>query len=198
MTVNERPVPYPVDEVGGDEREGDRADALDSLKVPAEGSVEEQRQSAPVEHAQVLRGLRADRGIRAEVWKDQRRGPEKDHEKGREDKREVDALREPAMALVEVAASIGLRDERVETEEDAYAEERGRVIDGVAHADGADGFGAETAHHDGVHDRHGHPSKLRENDWDGEREQRTQFALPLYLFSVDGHPASVANAGVDR
>ena len=79
------------------------------------------------------------------------------------------------MAVVEAAGAPGLRDEGVKAEEKADAEEGGRVVDGVAEADGADGVGSETADHDEVDDGHGHPAELGEDDGNGEGEESAEF-----------------------
>src|SRR5271154_6323528 len=67
MAVNEGPIPCPVNEVCGDEREGDGTDTLHSLQVAAERCVQQQRERAPVEHAQVVRCLLADCRVYAEI-----------------------------------------------------------------------------------------------------------------------------------
>src|SRR5580698_1507885 len=69
MPINQRPVPRPVNKVRGDERESDWADALHSLQIAAKCGVEKQRKSAPVEGAQVVRRLLADRWILSQVRK---------------------------------------------------------------------------------------------------------------------------------
>ena len=117
---------------------------------------------------------------------------------------QIDALGEPAMAIVVVATAEGLGNERIESQQKAYAEERGRVEDGVAKSDGADRDGTELADHDGVDDALGHPAEFAEDDGDSEASERGQFPLPLILRA---HPAILmasvsihdeADAGADR
>jgi hypothetical protein len=64
------------------------------------------------------------------------------------------------MTFLVIAATVGLRDQRVKPEHQADAEERRSVINSVAQGDSADGGGAEFAHHDGVHHALGHPPQL--------------------------------------
>ena len=103
------------------------------------------------------------------------READQQHGDGRIADRQVDRLGQGAMAIVIVTAAEGLGDERVEAEQEANAEEGGGIENGVADADGADGGRAETAHHDGVHDRHGDPAEFREHD--GDRQQQERFRV---------------------
>src|SRR5580698_9715119 len=79
------------------------------------------------------------------------------------------------MAVVKAARAPGLRDEGVEAEQEADAEEGRRIVDSVAEADGADGVGPEAADHYEVDDGHGHPAQFGEDDGDGESQQSSEF-----------------------
>jgi hypothetical protein len=104
---------------------------------------------------------------------------DENHEDGRDGAGQIDALREPAMAVVVVLAAVGLGDQGIEAEQQADAEERWRVEDGVADGDGSDGRWTEAADHDGVDDALGHPAEFAEHDGDGQLRQGGQFPLPL-------------------
>jgi hypothetical protein len=160
MAVDERPVPSPVDEVGRDECEGDGTHAADTLQIAAESGIDEQRQRAQVEDVQIDRGLAGDCGVDADAGEEQRYRGDAEHGEGRVRDDEIDALREPLMTDMEIAPSPGLRDDRVQPEQDADAEERRSVVRGAGYADRADSFRAETADHDGVDDAHGDPADL--------------------------------------
>ena len=175
MAVDERPVPSPVDEIGGDECEGDGAHAANALQITAEGGVDEQRQRAEIENVQVHGGLAGDCGIDAEAGEEQRHRSDAEHGEWRICDDQVDALREPLMTDLEVAASPGLRDDRVQTEQDADAEERRSIVRGAGDADCADSLWTEPADHDGVDDAHGDPAELRQDDRNGQRKQRAQL-----------------------
>ena len=142
VAVDEDPVEGEVDEVGGDEGEGDGADLAYSLKIAAESAIDQQGEGAPVEDADIGAGEGGDGGVDAAAGEDQLRGEHGEHQQRREGERDVDGLGEGAVAVVEAASAPGLRDEGVETEEQADAEEGRRVVDGVAEADGADGVRA--------------------------------------------------------
>ena len=58
---------------------------------------------------------------------------------------QVHALGQRPMAIVEIAAAEGLRDQGIEPQQQAYAEERGSIEDGAADAHGADGRRAQAA-----------------------------------------------------
>ena len=44
-------------------------------------------------------------------------------------------------------------------------------------ADGTDGLRTKPADHDGVYDAHGDPAQLRQDDRNGQRQQRAQLIL---------------------
>src|SRR5579883_3341861 len=193
MAVDERPLPCPVDEIGRDEREGDGLDPLDSLKVTAKAGIQQQRQRAPVEDAKVVGAWPGNSGIDAKVWEGKGRGPDEQHEDGGESNGKIDSLRKPAVTLVEIAAAVCLRDDRIETEQDADAEKCGCVVDSVAHSDGADGFSAEAAHHDRVHDGHGDPSHFRKHNRNGQREQLAKLFPDAEVLELYQHPSTLSN-----
>ncbi len=79
------------------------------------------------------------------------------------------------MAVVEAAGAPGLRDEGIEAEEQADAEQRRRIVNGVAESDGADGVRTEAADHDEIDDGHGHPAEFGKDDGNGEGEEGAEF-----------------------
>jgi len=175
VAVDENPVESQVDEGCGDECEGNGADPADALEIAAESAIDEQGEGAPVEQADVGAGEEGDGGVDAAAGEDPLGGEHEAHEQRGEGEGDVDGLGEGAVAVVEAAGAPGLRDEGVEAEEKADAEEGGRVVDGVAESDGADGVRSETADHDEVDDGHGHPAELGEDDGNGEGEESAEF-----------------------
>ena len=85
------------------------------------------------------------------------------------------------MAVFALAGTEGLRDERIEAEENAESEEGDRREDIGTQRDGPDGDGAvrQVAHHDGVHDGHSHPAKLGEYERDGETNRWAKFVAEM-------------------
>src|SRR5580698_1779465 len=102
------------------------------------------------------------------------------------------------MTVIEVVCAPGARDQRVEAEEQADAEDGWRVVDGIAEANGSDGRGAEFADHDDVDDGHGHPANLRECNRDGESEQSSHLSGEVYLAAAGTVGAFIENLGVGR
>jgi hypothetical protein len=98
------------------------------------------------------------------------------------------------MAIVVVLAAVGLGDDGVQAEQQADAEERGRVENGVADGDGSDGGRAEATDHDGVDDALGHPAQLAEDDRYGQFCQGGQFPFPN-LPRLLRHPLSLDGDG---
>ncbi len=89
------------------------------------------------------------------------------HGDGRVGDGQVDSLRQRAMAIVKVSAAVGLGNQGIEAQQQPYAEQRGGIEDGAADTYGANGSRAQTADHDRIHDRHGHPAQLGKHDGDG-------------------------------
>ena len=56
VAVDQEPVEEDVEEVRGDESEGDGADVVEGLQVAAQGEVEEERGRSPVEGAEEADG----------------------------------------------------------------------------------------------------------------------------------------------
>jgi hypothetical protein len=123
-----------------------------------------------------LSRLTAHRFGDADEWKEAGREADGQHGNRRIPDGQVDALGQRPVAIIEITAAKGLRHQRIEPQQQAYAKERGGIEDGAADAYGADGRRAQASHHDGVHDGHGAPAKLGEHDRDGEQQQGSQFA----------------------
>ncbi len=181
VSEDEEPVGGGVDEIGGDEGEGDGAAVMRGLQVAAQGEVEHQRERAVVE---TLHG--GDRGgedgaVDGEV-EEQRRG---DGEDGDEQDGESDghdeAVEEPAVGFALLLGAEGLGDEGVEAEEDAADTEAEGVEEDLSEGGGAHGEGGvgEVAEHDGVDQRHGDPAELTGDERDGEMDQRREFAADV-------------------
>src|SRR5215467_2707386 len=103
--------------------------------------------------------------------------PDREHEKRRHHDAEINAVDERAMAVLALARAKGLRNERVESDEQAVAEKGQHVEQVGADADGTDGAGAvrKMADHHGVHDAHAHPADFGKNQRQSEPDGGTKF-----------------------
>src|SRR5260370_3079424 len=129
MPVDEEPVACDVDEVGGDEREGYGADVVEGLQVAPQGEVEEERGGSPVEGAQEGYGGYEDLVVDGEAHHRNGGQSDENHEDGREDGGEDEAVQKPAVGLVELACSMGLGEVSVQAEEDAGDAEAQSVVE---------------------------------------------------------------------
>lgn len=82
------------------------------------------------------------------------------------------------MAVFAAARAEGLRDESIETDEDAFAEKSEDDEEARTNADGTDGFGAvrQATDHHGVNDHHAHPADFGKDEGQGQMESGTEFA----------------------
>jgi glutathione peroxidase len=179
FAVDEHPVEEPVDEIGPDIGRRDDVDLAHALQITAGCAVEQQRQRAPQQDAKITRRRNGHLRSDTEADKSETGQAGEQHERRCGDAGEIDALRQPAMAFVVILAAVGLRDQRVEAEQKAHAEERWCVVDGVADGDRADSRRAKLAHHDGVDHALRHPAQLAEDDGNCERDHGAQFASPV-------------------
>ena len=168
LAVDEHVVGAPVRQVGKDKGERDDTDLADGLQVAARGGVEQQGKRSPEQNAQIAGGRCDELRLDAKMAGACGQREEQRHEQGRSSERDVDALREPAMAAVEIAFSVAASDDGIETEQETEAEQRGSVIECVAKGDGTDGSRAEAANHDDVDDALEHPAKFCECDGEGK------------------------------
>jgi hypothetical protein len=177
MPVDEEPVAYDVDEVCGDESEGDRADVVEGLEVAAEGEVEEECGGAVVERAEEGDGTGEDLVVNGQAQHEDG-GAEDDEDEG-EGKTggEDEAVEKPAVGLVEAACTVGLGEEGVEAEEDAGDAEGDGVVEDLTEGGGGDGEGwvGHVSDHDGVDDAHGHPAEFGKDEREGKGEHRTDL-----------------------
>jgi len=151
-----------VDEIGGDEGEGNGANHVHALEGAANGEVEKEREKASAEGVHVGNGEDDDAGVDAHAMEVEREIPDGKEEKGKDRKAEVNAVDEGAVAVFAMAGTEGLGDEGVEADEKTLTEKGKDDEDAGADADGANGLGAvgEAADHHGVHDDHAHPADL--------------------------------------
>jgi hypothetical protein len=88
-------------------------------------------------------------------------------------------MQEPAMAFLQASCAVGLRHERVESEQQAHHEDHDRHEERAADPDRANRFRTEPTDHQRIDDAHGHPSELRQNDWNGEVDHRPEFLFEV-------------------
>jgi hypothetical protein len=197
LAIDEDPVAKPVEEIGNDKGDENDVDLAYALKVSACSGVQKQRQRPECKDAEIAAGRRRDLLRDADVGKAEAGGNAQQHKRRGDDEGEVNALGEPVMAGIMVAAAIGLRDKRVETEEQANAEEAGSVVDSVAERDRADGGGAETTDHNDVHDRLQHPADFAEDNGNGKHDHRAQFPSPIGLDGGIKHNSNGSEGAVE-
>jgi len=177
VAKDEHVVPEDVDEVRGDQGEGDGTDEVHALEGAAEGEIEEQREESEGQRVHV--GASED----GDVWRDaeemEEAGEQADgnQEERQEQEAEVDAVDEGVVAVVAPAGAEGLGDERVQADQEALAEENEDEKKAGSDADGGDGLGTvgEAANHHGVHDGHGNPADFGEDEGEGQMESGPQL-----------------------
>ena len=177
LAVDEDIVADEVDEIGGDESEGDGANHVHTLECATDSEVEKERNETGGKRAHVRSGEDGDGMGDAEAFEVKRNDPNGNGEEGSDGEAEINAVDERAVAVFALASAEGLGDEGVEADEEAFAEEGEDEEEAGADADGADGFGAvgETADHHGVDDDHAHPADFGEDERKGEAERGTEF-----------------------
>jgi hypothetical protein len=173
--VDERPVGGGIQQVGGDEGEGDRRHDVHPLQVAPHRGVEQQRQRAPQHDAEVALEQRLHVGVEAGVRNGGHHAEADGHDRHRQARAHRQAVHEPAVAVAVVAGAVGLRHERVEAQQQAHAEDGDGHVNRGADAGRADGRRAERRHHDGVHDTHRHPPQFGEHDRQRQAQHRGQF-----------------------
>src|SRR5215472_5661323 len=97
VAVDEDPVADEVDEVGGDQREGNGLGVVRGLQIAAQGEVEQQRDDAPVETVECGDGLREDGAVDWHAVEDGGAEGEDDDEQQAEREGENESVEEPAV-----------------------------------------------------------------------------------------------------
>ena len=177
VAVDEQPVADEVDEVGGDEREGDGFGEVRGLQVAAEGEVEQQRKDAPVEAVERGDGLGEDGAVDGNAVEDHGTEGEDCDQQGPEGEGEDETVEKPAVGGMDFFGAEGLGDEGVEAEQDAANAEGEGVEDDLGERGGGHGHGGvrQAADHAGVDDGHGHPAELAGDERRGEPEERREL-----------------------
>ena len=122
-------------------------------------------------------GEDSDVGGDAEASEEKGKCPYGGEEQGRDGQAEVDSVDQGVEAVVAAAGAEGLRDQGVEADEQAFAEEGEDKKQAGADADGCDGLGAvwEAANEHGVFDGHADPADFGEDERDGQVKGGAQF-----------------------
>ena len=132
VSVEEGPIGDEIDQVGGDERDGDEEDAIDGLEIATKGPVEEKRGGGPDERVEIVTGLGNDLSRGAEAAEQGQTTERREHDEGRSDNDEPHGLGQGAGAVLAVGSTEGLRDEGLYSREQADGGEGDGVIDGIA------------------------------------------------------------------
>ena len=177
MSVDQRPIADQIHKIGGDEREHDRKHDVDRLQITAERKVGEQRQRAPIERAQE----RAHRlyQFRADSETVHQRRPKRygQHEDWSQREGEKQPVHQRESCVIEIFATVGMRDESIESQQQAAAKDRDAVIKALAQPGGPDGYGTvgQPSHHDGVDDAHAHPADLGDDEGKGQAQREDEI-----------------------
>jgi len=193
VSIDEEPVAEEVDEVGGDENKGDRADVMDSLEIAAEAGIEEEQGEAENEDTGEGDGVIFYGGSDAEEAEERGESQDGGGERGSDGEGEDEGGGEGAAGGGEVICAEGLGDEGVEAGHESDAEDGEGIKGGGTEAGGADGGGGmgELADHDVVDDGHDHPAELGAGERDGDAEHfadvETQFGChSTFIVGVGG------------
>src|SRR4051812_24324655 len=167
---DQQPVHERVQQVREDECDHHRSHHAHSLQISSERRVQQQRRNTPGKRVQI--GLRQLEDGRIEAPSAER-GREREHnqrDRDRENKTQGDAVRKPAMTLIDPAGSECMRDQRIEAEQQAHRKDADAHEKRAADAHGADRFWADPAHHQRIDEPHRHPAELRHDHWHGKPE----------------------------
>jgi len=195
LAEDEQVIAKDVDEVRGEESEGNGANHVHALKGAANGEVEKEREEAGGESANVGSSEDGDVVGDAEALEIQGEEPNREGQERRNGEAEIDAVEKGAVAILAATRAEGLGDESVEANHEAFAEEGEYEEETGADADGADGLGAvrEAADHHGVNDDHAHPADFGEDERKGEVQGWPEFGAEG---AEKGHRKSLQVAAV--
>jgi hypothetical protein len=119
------PVAAGVHDVRQQQRDHHRSHDPERLQVSPERRVEQQRQRAPRQDGDVGARQAHHRRVQAECRHRLEHAEGHQHQGRRREQRQVHAVAQPAMALVQLTGAERLRHERVEAEKQAHAEDSG-------------------------------------------------------------------------
>ena len=190
MAVDEEPVADHVDQVRGDQGDGDGTDVVEGLEIAPEGEIEEERGGAVVESAEEGDRAVENSGVDGKA-EHEKRGAEDDENQGEGEARgKEEAVEEPSVGFVEATGPMRLGEVGVEAEEDTGDTEGDGVVEDLAEGCGGDGECGigHVSDHDGVHDAHGHPAEFGEDERKGEGEHGPDLL-------ANGHHVSRGNLG---
>src|SRR5207245_2236817 len=170
FAVDENPVEEGVDDVGAYQREGDGLCHVHGLQATAHSEVQEQREEAESKGFHVRDGECGDLRFHAQRLEQRLEVPHGDHEEGRHDNTEINAVDQRPVTIFALTGTKGLSDESIEPDKHAAAEKSQDVEEVGTDADGTDGARAirQVTNHDGIHDAHAHPADFCEHQWQSE------------------------------
>ena len=100
---------------------------------------------------------------------------EQQHERSCQRQRQVNGLRERMVAIVPVARAVRLRNQRIQSQQQAHAENGEGIKRAAPYPRRPNCRRPDTADHNGVDHAHRHPSKLRDHDGNGQMEHAAYF-----------------------
>ena len=179
MPENQQPVDDDVHEVGRDQHHHDRPHPVGGLQVAAQRRIEQERERAPGDDAEVGRGHAEHRRVQTPRGHEVHEFPRDRHHRRRRDHREPEAVAQPAMALVAGARPVGLRHKGIEPEQQTHPENRERDEHRATEADSADRLRRHASDHDGVDHAHHHPAELGDHDRPRQREHGSELVTQV-------------------
>ena len=82
---------------------------------------------------------------------------------------------QPLQRVIETAGARGARDQRIDAEHQARAEDHDCGEDAAPHAGCGNRCRAEAADHHGIDEPHRHPADFGKDDRTGEKDERAEF-----------------------
>jgi len=95
-------------------------------------------------------------------------------------------VQQAQVAAAHVPGAVGLRDDRVQSEQQADTGDGDQHEGRPPHADGADRFRVDAADHHHVDDAHGDPADLGHDHRHGDAEHRPDLVSPCDCFQHRG------------
>ena len=142
MSIDQGPIAHQIYQVGGDEREHDGKHDIHRLQIAAESEIGKQRQRAPIERAQ--EGAHRINQFRADSEALHQRRPERhgQHQDWCQYQSKKQTVHQGVPRVIQVFATVGMRDESIEAQQQAAAKDRDAVVKALTEARGPDGDGA--------------------------------------------------------
>ncbi len=189
VAEDQDPVHGGVHQIRRDQCECDGTAMIRSLEIAAQREIQQQRQDAIGKAAQRRTGDREHGVIHRQVQQKRGTGGQQTHQQPRKNHGQHQPVQQPAVRLRHLLRAKSLRDECVQAEQHPAHSEAQRIEEYLGQrcrCHRQRGVG-QVAQHDGIDQRHGHPSQLTCDQWQRESEQRRKLAANV----GQAHPLDV-------